>query len=156
MRRESWTANQQFSETRLPFVCNLTKAISVKTMLFDISCCLKKHINCLGCPQILASEIDLQQDNQNIKGLLIWKTTRCNGVFLFPIENVHFRLHMFHTAVEKLGWFAIFQWRIIYKHFYPNLKIPVLSNQCQCKIAFAACNFCQNTSFRQIETKPIV
>ena len=27
-----------------------------------------------------------------------------DGVFLFPIENVHFRLHMFHTAVEKLGW----------------------------------------------------
>ena len=30
--------------------------------------------------------------------------TRWNCVFLFPIENVHFRLHMFQTAVEKLGW----------------------------------------------------
>ena len=45
-----------------------------------------------------------QQDNQNIKGLLILKATRWNGVFLFPIENVHFRLHMFQTAVKKLGW----------------------------------------------------
>ena len=34
--------------------------------------------------------------------------------------------------------------------------MPLLSNQCQCKIAFSACNFCQNTSFRQLETKPIV
>ena len=51
----------------------------------------------------MASEIEHQQDNQNIKGLLILKTTRSNGVFLSPIENVHFRLHMFQTAVEKLG-----------------------------------------------------
>ena len=51
---------------------------------------------------MLASKIEDQQDNQNIKGLLL-KTTRWNGVFLFPIENVHFRLHMFQTTVEKLG-----------------------------------------------------
>ena len=44
-----------------------------------------------------------QHDNQNIKGLLILKTTRRNGLFLCPIKNVHFRLHMFKTAVEKLG-----------------------------------------------------
>ena len=47
--------------------------------------------------------MELQQDSQNIKDLPIWKTTRWNGVFLFPIENVHFRLHMFQTAVEKPG-----------------------------------------------------
>ena len=52
----------------------------------------------------MASEIEHQQDNQKIKYLLILKTTRWNGVFLFPIENVHFRLHMFQTAVEKPGW----------------------------------------------------
>ena len=51
----------------------------------------------------MASEIEHQQDNQNIKGLLILKTTRSNGVFLFPIENVHVRLHMFQTAAERLG-----------------------------------------------------
>ena len=34
--------------------------------------------------------------------------------------------------------------------------MDVLSNQCQCKIVFAACKFCQNMSFRQIEMKPIV
>ena len=45
--KESWTANQKYSETRLTFVCHLSKAISVKTMLFYISCCLKKHIKCL-------------------------------------------------------------------------------------------------------------
>ena len=51
----------------------------------------------------MASEIEHQQDNQSIKGLFILKTTRSNGVFLLPIENVHFRIHMFQTAVEKLG-----------------------------------------------------
>ena len=53
---------------------------------------------------MLASEIDPQQVYQNIKGLFILKTTRWNGVFLFPIENVNLRLRMFQTAVEKLGW----------------------------------------------------
>ena len=52
---------------------------------------------------MLASEIEHQEDNQNIKGLLILKTTRWNDVFLFPIESVHFRLHMFQTAIEKPG-----------------------------------------------------
>ena len=33
-------------------------------------------MNCLRFPKILASEIKHHQDNQNIKGLLILKTTR--------------------------------------------------------------------------------
>ena len=45
---------------------------------------------------------------------------------------------------------------IFHIHLSSYLKIPVLSNQCQCKTAFAACNICQNTPFRQIEIKPIV
>ena len=45
----------------------------------------------------------LKSMSLDMKGLLIWQTTRWNGVFLFPIENVHFRLHMFQAAVEKPG-----------------------------------------------------
>ena len=59
-------------------------------------------MNCLRFSKILASEIELQQDNQTIRGLLILKTTCSNSVFLFPIENVHFRLHIFQTAADKL------------------------------------------------------
>ena len=57
---------------------------------------------------------------------------------------------------EKLGWIRYTKSMNIFKHLSPHLKMPVLSNQCQWKIAFAACNFYRNTSFRQINTKPIV
>ena len=76
--------------------------------------------------------------------------------FSLPIENVHVRLHMFQLQLKSQVEFAIFQQLIFHKHLSSYLKIPVLSNQCQCKTAFAACNICQNTPFRQIEIKLIV
>ena len=51
---------------------------------------------------------------------------------------------------------TIFQRRIYHIYLFLCLKMSALSIQCQRKVAFAACNFCQNTSFRQIETKPIL
>ena len=89
-------------------------------MLFCISCCLKHicivrdfkyqnicvilHKNRILIYFKFLWEKEHQEDNQNIKCLLILKTTRWNGVFLLPIENVHFHLHMFQTAVEKSWW----------------------------------------------------
>ena len=125
MQRDGWTANQQSSESTLPFLCHLSKAIFVKTMLFYISCCLKN---------IYASEMEHQEDNQNIKGLLILKTTRWNGVFLFPIENVHFRLHMFQTAVQDE--FAIFQQLKFLK------RLSIFENDCSVKSVSVQNSFC--------------
>ena len=71
----------------------------------------------------------------------------------FPSKMFTFGFICSKLQLKSQDEFAIFQWWLFYKYLYPNLTIPVLSNQCQCKIAFAACNFCQNTSFRQIETK---
>ena len=51
--------------------------------------------------------------------------------------------------------FVIFQQLKFHNHFSPYLKITVLSNQCQCKTAFAACNVCQNTSFKQSQLSKV-
>ena len=76
--------------------------------------------------------------------------------FLFPSKMFTFGFICSKLQLKSQDEFAIFQQLIFHKHLSPYLKIPVLSNQCECKTAFAACNFCQNTPFRQIEIKPIV
>ena len=76
--------------------------------------------------------------------------------FFFPSKMFTFGFICSKLQLKSQNEFAIFQQFIFHKHLSPYLKIPVLSNQCQCKTAFAACNFCQNTLSRKIEIKPIV
>ena len=73
------------------------------------------------------------------------------ALFFFPSKMFTFVFICSKLQLKSQDEFAIFQWWIVYKHLYPNLKIPVLSNQCQCKIAFATCNFCEKTPFREIK-----
>ena len=50
-------------------------------------------------PKIKPFQIKLFELNLSVTSPVI----RRIPMFLFPIDNVHFRLHMFQTAVEKLG-----------------------------------------------------
>ena len=76
--------------------------------------------------------------------------------FFFPSKMFTFGFICSKLQLKIQDEFAIFQQLKFHKHVSPYLKMTVLLNQYQCKTAFAACNFCQNTSFRQIKTKPIV
>ena len=66
--------------------------------------------------------------------------------FFFPSQ-----MFTFGFICSKLQLKSQDEFAILYKHLSPYLKMAVLSNLCQSKTAFAACNFCQNTSFRQME-----
>ena len=52
---------------------------------------------------MLASEIEHQQDNQNIKRSTYLENHSFKWCFSFPPRKRYFRLHIFQNAVEKLG-----------------------------------------------------
>ena len=75
--------------------------------------------------------------------------------FFFQSKMFTFGFICSKLQLKSQAGFVIFQQLKFHNHFSPYLKITVLSNQCQCKTAFAACNVCQNTSFKQSQLSKV-
>ena len=62
--------------------------------------------------------------------------------FFFLLKMFTFGFRCSKLQLKSQDEFAIFQQLIFHKHLSSYFKILVLSNQCQCKTAFAACDLC--------------